>query len=179
MARGPRPSGLTNVPPLLLYDLDNVDLRQRLYTREQIYAKLPHRFEFMQLDAVVHIDRQAEVAVALREVRRDEWWVRCHVPGQPIFPGVLMLETAAHLAAFMTKYIHDYHGFVAFGGVDKCKFRDAVVPPAQLYMICQQLENKSRRIAADCQAVVAGKLVFEAKIIGLPITGGSSRSFDR
>ena len=166
------------MPPLLLYDLDTVDLSQRLYTREQIYAKLPHRYEFMQLDAIVHVDREAEVAVALREVRPDEWWTRAHVPGQPIFPGVLMLETAAHVAAFMTKYIYDYEGFVAFGGVDQCKFRGAVIPPSRIYMICRQTENKSRRIAADCQAVVEGKLVFEAKITGLPIAAGSSRSLD-
>jgi len=167
------------VPPVLLYDLNAVDLTQRLYTREQIYAKLPHRFEFQHLDAIVHVDREAEVAIALREVRTDEWWVRGHVPGQPIFPGVLMLETAAHLAAFMTKYIYDYRGFVAFGGVDNCKFRDAVIPPARIYMICHQIENKSRRIAADCQAVVNDKLVFEAEITGLPLAGGSSQSLNR
>ena len=157
------------MPPLLLYDLDTIDPQRVLYTREQIYARLPQRFEFEQLDGILHMDHDALVAVAYREVRPDEWWARGHVPGNPIFPGVLMLETAAQLAAFMTKYIREYHGFVAFGGVDRCKFRGAVIPPARIYMICHQIENRNRRIAGECQAIVDGKLVFEATITGLPV----------
>lgn len=158
------------MPPPLLYDLDKVDLNRVVYTREQIYAKLPHRFEFMQLGGIVHVDRQAGVAVAYRDVRADEWWVRGHVPGTPIFPGVLMLETAAQLAAFMMRYVDDYEGFVAFGGVDRCKFRGAVTPPARIIMICRKSEDRPRRIAGDCQAVVEGVVVFEATITGLPVS---------
>ena len=157
------------MPPPLIFDLSAIDLDQVLFTREQVYQKLPHRFEFMHLDAVVHLDSAAEVAVAYRDVRPDEWWVRGHVPGRPIFPGVLMLETAAQLAAFVSKCLSGYAGFVAFGGVDRCKFRSAVTPPARIYMVCHQIENRPRRIAADCQAVVDGVVVFEACITGLPI----------
>jgi 3-hydroxyacyl-[acyl-carrier-protein] dehydratase len=166
---------LQPVPPPLLYDLDKIDLDQVVYTREQIYARLPHRFEFMQLGGIVHVDLSAGVAVAFRDVRPDEWWVRGHVPGNPIFPGVLMLETAAQLAAFMMRYVQDYEGFVAFGGVDRCKFRGAVTPPTRIYMICKKGEDRPRRIAGDCQAVVEGTLVFEATITGLPMpeTAGS------
>jgi 3-hydroxyacyl-[acyl-carrier-protein] dehydratase len=153
----------------LLYDLNKVDFSQVICARQDIYKRLPHRFEFMQLDAVVHVDEAAAVAVAYRDVREDEWWVRGHVPGRPIFPGVLMLETAAQLAAFMSKELYGHKGFVAFGGVDRCKFRDAVTPPARLYLICHQVENKPRRIAADCQGVVDGAVVFEAYIMGLTI----------
>ncbi|MCP4250880.1 MAG: beta-hydroxyacyl-ACP dehydratase [bacterium] len=157
------------MPPPLLYDLDRVDLDRVLFTRDQIYERLPHRFEFMQLDGIVHLDQEDNVAIAYREVRRDDWWVRGHVPGRPIFPGVLMLESAAQLAAFVTRYARGFEGFVAFGGVDRCKFREAVVPPARLLLICRQTENRPRRIAAECQGLVKGKLVFEAVITGLPI----------
>ena len=161
------------MPPPLLCDLASIDLERVIFTRQEIYEKLPHRFEFMQLDGIVHVDEEGAVAVAYRDVRVDEWWVRGHVPGRPIFPGVLMLETAAHLAAFMMRYIAGYEGFVAYGGVDRCKFRDAVVPPARVYMICCKAEDRPRRITADCQAVVDGRLVFEARITGLPM-GGSA-----
>lgn len=157
------------MPPPLLYRLESVDLSHVYATREQIYAGLPHRFEFMQLDGVVHLDEPASVAIAYRDIREDEWWVRGHIPGQPLFPGILMLETAAQLAAFMSHTVYHYPGFIAFGGVDRCKFRTAVTPPARLYVICHQIETKPRRIAADCQAVVDGNLVFEARITGLPI----------
>jgi len=163
------------VPPPLLYDLDQIDLDRIEYTREQIYQKLPHRHEFMHLDGIVHIDYEAEVAVAYRDVRLDEWWVRGHIPGRPIFPGVLMLETAAQLAAFATKYVTDFQGFVAYGGVDKCKFREAVIPPSRLYFLCHAVENKRRRITADCQGIVNGALVFETRITGLPILNDPQR----
>ena len=157
------------MPPPLLYDLDSIDLDRVLFTREQIYEKLPHRFEFMQLDGIIHMDEAAGVAVAYRDICLDDWWARGHVPGRPIFPGVLMLEVSAHLSAFMMRYLDGYDGFVAFGGVDKCKFRDAVTPPARMYMICRRVEDRPRRISGDCQGIVDGSLVFEAQITGLPI----------
>ncbi len=157
------------MPPPLLCDLDSLDLSRVLYTREQIYARLPHRHEFMHLDGIVHFDPEAELAVAYRDIRTDEWWVRGHIPERPIFPGVLMLETAAQLAAFLLRYARDYKGFVAYGGVDSCKFRDAVLPPCRLYMVCRKAEDRPRRIVGDCQGLVNGKLVFEARITGLPL----------
>jgi len=152
-----------------LCNLSRLDLDRVLMTREQIYERLPHRYEFMQLDGMIHLDMEARLAVAYRDVRTDEWWVRGHVPGRPIFPGVLMLESAAQLAAFLTRYAAIYEGFVAFGGVDRCKFRDAVTPPARIHLLCHEVENRPRRVAAECQGLVNGNLVFEAVITGLPI----------
>jgi 3-hydroxyacyl-[acyl-carrier-protein] dehydratase len=106
----------------------------------------------------------------------DEWWVRGHVPGRPIFPGVLMLEMAAQTAAFFSRYIYDLTNFIAFGGVDDCKFRDAVVPPARIYLICQQLEVRPRRIRCRTQAVVGGRLVFEATITGLQLPSDATEA---
>ncbi|MHC4063512.1 MAG: 3-hydroxyacyl-ACP dehydratase FabZ family protein [Planctomycetota bacterium] len=167
------PARPVNVPPPLLYDLSKVDLQQIIFTREQIYDRLPQRFEFMQLNGVIHVDRDAKVAIAYRDVREDEWWVRGHVPGRPIFPGILMLETGAQLAAFVTAILRDYTGFVGFGGVDDCKFRGAVTPPARIYMICHLTESRARRIKGDCQAVVDEAVVFEAQITGLQIPGAA------
>ncbi|MFQ5489547.1 MAG: 3-hydroxyacyl-ACP dehydratase FabZ family protein [Phycisphaerae bacterium] len=156
------------MPPPLLFDFSRLEADRVLYTRDQIYERLPHRYEFMQLDGIVHMEDR--LAVAYRDVRPDEWWVRGHVPGRPIFPGVLMLETAAHLSAFLMRYIDSsYDGFVAFGGVDSCKFRGAVIPPSRIYMVCRETEDRPRRIGGDCQAFVNGTMVFEAKITGLPM----------
>lgn len=161
------------MPPPMLFDVCKLDPDRVIYTREQIYERLPHRYEFKQLDGIVHMEEG--LAVAYRDVGPDEWWVRGHVPGRPIFPGVMMLETAAHLSAFMMRYIDsDYKGFVAFGGVDDCKFRGAVTPPSRIYMVCRQSEDRPRRIGGDCQAFVDGEMVFEAKITGLPMSAEPS-----
>jgi len=150
-------------------DLSTLDLTKRCYTKEQIYAHLPHRYEFMQLDGVIHFDPQQWLAVGFREVREDEFWVRGHIPGRPLFPGVLMLEAAAQMAAFLSHLLRPDERFLAFGGVDAVKFRGTVVPPTRLYLLLKAVEIKPRRTIADAQGIVDGKLVFEGRITGLPI----------
>jgi len=154
-------------PPLI--DLNTLDLNRIIATREQIYERLPHRFEFMQLDAIVHLDLEQMVAVGLREVRPDEFWVRGHIPGRPLLPGVLMIESAAQMASYVSQQIRSYDRFLGFGGVDGVKFRGEVAPPAKLYLIEKMVEVRSRRTICDAQGFVEGRLVFEARITGMPI----------
>lgn len=150
-------------------DLNTLDLTKRCYTREQIYAHLPHRYEFMQLDGIAHFDPEQQLAVGVREVREDEFWVRGHIPGRPLFPGVLMLESAAQMAAFLSHLLRPDDRFMGFGGVDAVKFRGTVVPPNWLYLILKAVELKPRRTIAEAQGIVDDKLVFEGRITGLPI----------
>lgn len=152
----------------LILDPKKFDLANVVYDREQIYSLLPQRHEFMQLDAVLHLDYEKGESVAIREVRGDEWWCRAHIPEQPILPGVLMLEAAAQLAAFMEKYSQpDFDGFVGFGGVDDCKFRQTVRPGSRLWFLCRRVDARRRRIICYVQGVVDETLVFEANVTGL------------
>ena len=151
------------MPPPFILDLSKVDPDRVLYSREDIYGKLP------QLDAVCYYDPEEKTAAAVRRVREDEWWTRGHVPGRPIFPGVLMLEAVAQLAAYACKYLHGFEGMIAYGGVDRCKFREAVIPPTRLLLLSREVENRSRRIVCDTQAIVDGTLVFEATVTGLAL----------
>ncbi|HEX9785851.1 MAG TPA: hypothetical protein VGA56_24375, partial [Opitutaceae bacterium] len=59
--------------------------------------------------------------------------------------------------------------FIGFGGVDDCKFREAVKPPARLYLLCRALDYRPRRILSATQGVIDGRLVFEATITGLTL----------
>jgi 3-hydroxyacyl-[acyl-carrier-protein] dehydratase len=150
-------------------DLSEIDPSHVLADRQAIYELLPHRFEFMQLDAILRIDREAGLAVGLRHIRSDEFWVRGHIPGQPIMPGVLMLETAAQMASYLSQIVQPSTRFVAFGGLEDVKFRTAVIPPATMYIIEKIIEVRPRRTVCDAQGFVDGKLVFEARIIGMPL----------
>ena len=153
-----------------LLDLSTLDLNRLVYTREQIYETLPHRYEFMQLDGIIHIDKPTMTAVALRMVREDEFWVRGHIPGRPILPGVLMIETAAQMAAYMAHVLMpDGPAFWGFGGVDAVKFRAAVNPPARMHFILQGTEFRARRCIAEVQGWVADKLAFEGRVTGMPV----------
>lgn len=156
------------MPPPLLFDLDEIDLSQIVLTKERIYELLPHRKEFTLLDGAFHVDLEGERLLAFHDVKPDAWWVKGHVPGSPLLPGVLMLEMAAHCSAVLAQLLRDdLKMFIGFGGVDACKFREVVAPPARLYLLCQLTENRLRRVMALTQGVVNGVLAFEATITGL------------
>ena len=155
------------MPPPLLIDLEKVDLHRVWLTREQVYQHLPHRFEFMLLDGLCHVDVEGGQAVAFRDIKAGDWWFRGHVPGRPLLPGVLLLEMAAQASAVLARLSGGHDEFIAFGGVDRCKFRDAVVAPSRLYLLCSAVERRPRRIISDTQGVVDGQLIFEARITGL------------
>ncbi len=159
------------MPPRLLIDLEKVNANNVLHAREDIYGKLlPHGFEFQLLDGVSHVDRERKEIVAFADLRTDAWWVRGHVPGRPLLPGVLMLEMAAQACAVGTKLLTECSEFIAFGGVDQCKFRSTVIPPARLYLLCRAVDVRARRSLSTAQGVVDGRLVFEATITGMTLT---------
>lgn len=157
------------MPPPALLDLSTIDLNHVVATREQIYERLPHRYEFMQLDGVIYLDIENKIAVGYRDIRSDEWWVRGHIPGRPIFPGVLMVETAAHLASYVSVLLLKGTNFLGFGGIDKTKFRESISPPAKLYLVGKADEVKTRRTICTIQGFVEGRMAFETQITGLPM----------
>jgi len=108
-------------------------------------------------------------AVAWRDVRDDEFWVPGHIPGRPLFPGVLMIEAAAQLASFMVLRRLPDHDFLGFAGVDDVKFRGQVVPGDRLYVLMEQTEFRRRRCICNTQGLVRGEIVFEATITGMPM----------
>lgn len=157
------------MPPPLLFPIDEIDLDTLVVTRDEIYQTLAHRHEFMLLDGLAHLDIEGKTAVAIHEVREDAWWVRGHIPGRPLMPGVLMIEAAAQLCSFFAARALSLNHFVVFGGMKDVKFREAVVPPARLIILIQAIELRSRRTVSEIQGLVNGRLVVEGKIIGLPL----------
>ena len=155
------------MPPPLLMDLTKVDLDKVCLNQKQIYEHLPHRHEFMLLGGVCHVDIKAHQIIAFRDIKPDDWWFRGHVPGRPLLPGVLMLEMAAQTSALLTKLAGGFDAFIAFGGVDDCKFREAVKAPSRLYLLCVGEDIRPRRIVSETQGVVDHQLIFEARITGL------------
>ena len=104
---------------------------------------------------------------AFRDVKEDEFWVRGHIPGRPLLPGVLMIETAAQMVSYYAMTALPNRGFVGFSGVDNVKFRGQVTPGQRLIVVGKMVEVKRRRCIGDTQAFVDGKQVFEAMITGM------------
>src|SRR3981081_2155473 len=88
------------MPPELNFDVTRLALSRALAPRKAIRPRTPQRFDFEALDAVVFMDPAQHLVAGYKEVRADEFWVRGHLPGYPLLPGVLMCEAAAQLAGY-------------------------------------------------------------------------------
>ena len=156
------------MPPQLIYDPKLVDQSKVAFTQEQIYQVNPHRYEFQQLDGIFFIDDSTDVMAGYRDIRPDEFWVRGHIPGRPLFPGVLMIECAAQMVSYYIVTRSKEKGFLGFGGVDEVKFRGQVVPGDRLIMIGKMLEMRGRRRnVGHAQGFVRDQMVFEGLITGI------------
>ncbi len=155
------------MPPEPILDISKIDTDTVGVTREEIYQVNPHRYEFQQLDGIYFVDREKKIMAGFRDVRDDEFWVRGHIPDRPIFPGVLMIETAAQLVGYYAMSEIPNKGFLGFAGVDGVKFRGQVVPGKRIIMVGKMLELKPRRCIGATQAYVDGKQVYEGIITGM------------
>jgi 3-hydroxyacyl-[acyl-carrier-protein] dehydratase len=145
------------------------NLDRPLYGPEEIRKTNTQRFEMEHLDAVTLLDTAAQEVVGYKDVRSDEFWVRGHIPGRPLLPGVIMIEALAQLTSFYIGRAVPDIGFVGFGAVDGVKFRGTVVPGQRLVLVGKAVSIRSRMAVFDTQGWVDGKLVVEARITGMKI----------
>ena len=129
----------------------------------------PHRGPMRLLDGVAYLSDDQHDMVSFHDVREDEFWCEGHIPGRPIFPGVLMVEAAAQAASIQAQRIIGELGFIGFAGVDDVKFRGQVKPLDRFILLSRMISVRRRRCIALAQGVVNGTLVFEGKITGMPL----------
>jgi 3-hydroxyacyl-[acyl-carrier-protein] dehydratase len=154
------------MPPKLIFDITGVDLNGVLFDQQAIREVNPQRGHMEMLNGITWADPADGRIIGYKDVRLDEFWAEGHIPGRPLFPGVLMIEAGAQLASFYTRQYVGWKGFIGFGGVDEVKFRQQVVPGDRLYILGQKLWERHRRIFCRVQGLVAGNLAFEAAITG-------------
>jgi len=156
--------------PSYLFDISGVNLDQVQFDARAVEAVNPHRGVMRLIDGVIYESADQTEAIAYRDTRSDEFWVPGHVPGRPLFPGVLMVEAAAQLASFVTLRRHGVpYPFMGFAGIEDTKFRLQVVPGDRLIFLAKQVEFRKRRSICVTQGWVRGSLAFEAKVIGMLI----------
>jgi len=128
---------------------------------------VPQRHEFEMLDGILHFDAKSMVGVAFKEISPADFWVRGHIPGQPLFPGVLMIESAGQLCCYVFCRANQEKRFFAFGGVDAVRFRGTVEPGDRLLLMARAKKARSNLAIFETQGFVDGKLVVEAVITGM------------
>jgi 3-hydroxyacyl-[acyl-carrier-protein] dehydratase len=154
-----------------LVDLAKLDFNRPVATAEDIRRVNPQRFEMEQLTAIVYIDEQNHVCVGYKDVTDQDFWVRGHMPGLPLMPGVIMLESVAQLCSYVSQK-YDLLGaeMVGFGGLEDVRFRDPILPGDRLIVICKlDKERRGRMIVCKFQGIVGESIVVEGVLKGIPI----------
>jgi 3-hydroxyacyl-[acyl-carrier-protein] dehydratase len=162
--------------PVPLADLATLDLSRTVYGVEDLHQVLRQRGTFSLLDGVLHLDpARSDVVVGYKDVRADEWWAKDHIPGRPLFPGVLMVEASAQLGSFdfFKRHPEVALSFIAFTGIDDTRFRGPVEPPCRMFFVGKASRSRVHggkvMFSYDFQGIVDGKIVFEAGISGMQL----------
>lgn len=153
----------------LLFDLDSIDLSERLLGRNDLLRWNPHRGDMALLDYVVWQDDNFQNGIGLKQVREDEFWVAGHFPGQPMFPGMLQVETGAQLACYLFNASKGEPLVAVFLRMDNASFRHKVVPGDDLYLLCKSIKRGRRNFTCEIQGVVGDILAFEVRITGMTL----------
>jgi 3-hydroxyacyl-[acyl-carrier-protein] dehydratase len=133
----------------------------------KVMEYLPHRYPFLLIDRVIESEDNKFLS-ALKNVTVNEPFFQGHFPGEPIMPGVLILEAMAQATGLLAfSSMHDGHESKLYMlvGIDKVRFRGQVVPGDQL-MLNVRLKRTLRGIGMfECKALVDGTLVAEAEMM--------------
>jgi 3-hydroxyacyl-[acyl-carrier-protein] dehydratase len=159
------------MPPEIHYDPARVDFGRVVADREAIERVNPQRFEMEQLTAIVHVDPEQQLVIGYKDVRPDEFWVRGHMPGFPLMPGVLMCEAAAQLCSYYCVTQGLLQGdFIGFGGLEEVRFRGLVRPGDRLVLVGKGKRLHRRQTIFNVQGFVGTTMVFHADVIGVPMS---------
>ncbi len=161
------------MPPDLHFDLARLDYSNVIADLDAIRKVNPQRFEMEQLDAIIMLDLTNKIIVGYKDVRYDEFWVRGHLPGYPLMPGVLMCEASAQLCSYYTMKYSEFEGdFLGFSGMENVRFRSPVKPGDRLVLVAKQLKFNRRQMLSNVQGFVKDVMVFHGDIIGVPLKRG-------
>jgi beta-hydroxyacyl-ACP dehydratase FabZ len=139
---------------------------------QEIMDTIPHRYPFLLVDRILEMEMGKRV-VGIKNVTINEPFFQGHFPGQPIMPGVLILEAMAQVAGVMAlKSVPPdqvKNKVIYFMTIDKVKFRKPVVPGDQIRFEIEVLRMRSTVVNFKGQALVDGVVTTEAEMMAMII----------
>ena len=134
-------------------------------SKEEIIQLLPHREPMLLIDELINI-KQLFSATAIVNVKRDSFFVQGHFPGNPVMPGVLIVEAFGQAAAALTAQGIDkktYENKLVFlMGIDKARFRNPVIPDCKLELKIEATRSHARVWKYKGEAFVKGIKMADA-----------------
>jgi len=135
-----------------------------MLTKEQIKDIIPHRDPFLLIDEMAEVEFGVS-GTAIKHVSEDEYYFKGHFPGNPIMPGVLIVEAMAQAMAVVILGLDEYKGRIGlFAGIDSVKFKSVVRPGDELVMKVSLTKMKFGIAFAHGDAYVNDQLVCAADI---------------
>lgn len=135
-----------------------------VYTTQEIMEILPHRHPFLLIDTIEELE-PGKRAVGKKCVTFSEPYFAGHFPGNPVMPGVLIIEALAQTGAAAILSLPENRGKTAyFAGIDKAKFKQMVRPGDVLTLETQIIRTKGPIGVGEAVASVDGKLVAKAEL---------------
>jgi len=130
-----------------------------------ILKLLPHRYPFLLVDRIIDMDGD-QSAIGIKNVTANEPYFQGHFPGNPVMPGVLIIEGMAQTAGALCMSHIDLQAapLVYFMSIDKARFRRPVFPGDTIHYHVQKIRNRGRVWRFRGQAHVDGNLVAEAEV---------------
>ena len=134
---------------------------------KEIQKFLPHRYPFLMVDRIVEIE-PGKKAIGIKNVTINEEFFQGHFPGEPIMPGVLIIEALAQVAGILAFRSGATVGkSVYFMSIEKAKFRKPVVPGDQLRLEIQILQQRGNVWRFSGHAIVEEKMAAEAEFTAM------------
>ncbi len=161
---------MATIPDLPFVDPASLDFTQCVADIHKIREINPHRHEVEMLTAVTHINEQERFIAGYKDAKETDFWVRGHMPGFPLMPGVMMIEAAAQLCGFYLKYmgiIKD--ATLGLAGVEMAKFKRMVRPGDRLILIGHGLKVDRRLSKVYVVGYVDNEEAFRAIVVGAPL----------
>lgn len=136
----------------------------------EIEKYLPHRYPFLLIDRVLSMEVDPEKKlIGIKNVTKNEHFFEGHFPGNPVMPGVLIIESMAQAAAMLANLdaeLHDKAGELYYlVKIDKARFSKTVVPGDQLVLEVIQKRIIRRMGLYECQAFVDGQRVAACELL--------------
>ena len=134
-------------------------------SKKEIIDLLPHREPMLLIDELINI-KKLYSATAIVYVKKDSFFVQGHFPGQPVMPGVLIVEAFGQTAAALTAHGIDkstYENKLVFlMGVEKARFRSPVIPDCKLLLKIDAIRSHGRVWKYKGEAFVDNKKMADA-----------------